>query len=312
MSNRSGLLIALSAAGAAFLASAQQAPKQFTARELFYSAAVSPRPNVPRPQATNNTPPPRPLPKQTATAPSTPPVPRPKTADSKPTNTTQPAPGRSDIIRTSEERPTTAPAPSSGQPLGLKYNVLKKVDDKMVEVPATTVFHAGDRIQLSVETNLPGYLYIISQGSSGTWKPMFPSPEVADGNNRVEGWRPYTLPPATRMVFDEQKGNERIFIVFSREPEDDLEKLIYSLQGGQAKPAATPEPAPSRHIVEYAKLNIDDRTVGRLRSVYSRDLIIEKVDPNTPGERKETAVYVVNPTGSANSRVVADLNLVHE
>jgi hypothetical protein len=142
---------------------------------------------------------------------------------------------------------------------------------------------------------------------------MFPSPEVADGNNRVEGWRPYTMPPATRMVFDEQKGNERIFIVFSREPEDDLEKMIYSLQGGKTQPAAAPEAPPRpKQIMEYASLKIDDRTVGRLRNVYSRDLIIEKVDPKTPGERKETAVYVVNPTGSASSRVVADLNLVHE
>jgi uncharacterized protein DUF4384 len=165
-----------------------------------------------------------------------------------------------------------------------------------------------------VEANLSGYLYIISQGSSGTWKPMFPSPEVADGNNRVEGWRPYLMPPATRMVFDEQKGTERIFIVFSREPEDDLEKMIYSLQGGKPQPAAAPDPPPqqSKQMVQYASLNIDDRMVGRLRNVYSRDLIIEKVDPKTPGERKETAVYVVNPTGSTSSRVVADLALRHE
>jgi len=48
------------------------------------------------------------------------------------------------------------------------------------------------------------------------------------------------------------------------------------------------------------------------RDAWSRDLIIEKVDPNTNGDKKETAVYVVNPTGSADSRVVADLHLVHQ
>jgi hypothetical protein len=311
MFNGSRLLISLSAAGAAFLALAQQAPKQFTARELFYAAAVPPKPNVPRPQAANTTAPPRTPSKQTATV-SPPPAPRPQAADPKPSKSAPATPVRSDIVLASEQRPSTAPAPSNGPALGLKYSILKKVDDKMVEVPASTVFHAGDRIQLSVETNIPGYLYIISQGSSGTWKPMFPSPEVADGNNRVEGWKPYTMPPATRMVFDEQKGNERIFIVCSREPEDDLEKMIYSLQGSKPQPAAAPEPPPTKQIVEFARLNIDDGTVGRLRNVYSRDLIIEKVDPKTPGERKETAVYVVNPSGSASSRVVADLNLVHE
>jgi hypothetical protein len=58
--------------------------------------------------------------------------------------------------------------------------------------------------------------------------------------------------------------------------------------------------------------NISNTDVDRMRTVYARDLIIEQVDPNTPGDKKETAVYVVNPTGSADSRVVADLHLVHQ
>ena len=204
--------------------------------------------------------------------------------------------------------------------MGLKYTILKKLGDDMVEVPPDTVFHAGDRIQLSVQTNGPGYLYIISQGSSGTWKPMFPSPEVADGNNHVDGWNASTLPPRSRLVFDEQTGTEKIFIVFSRAPEDGLENMIYLLQGGgsKLKPAAdkSPEKAPPKHI-QIAQVNIDDATVGQLRDAYTRDLIIEKVDEKTPGDKtsadkKENAVYVVNPSGSSDSRVVADLRLVHQ
>ena len=64
-----------------------------------------------------------------------------------------------------------------------------------------------------------------------------------------------------------------------------------------------------------ASVRIDDDVVGRLRS-GARDLIVEHVDSNTPpdpgaGDRKETAVYVVNPAGSPDSRLVADLHLVH-
>ncbi len=186
----------------------------------------------------------------------------------------------------------------------------------MKEVAATSDFHAGDKIQLKVEANIPGYLYIIAQGSSGTWKPMFPSPEVEDGNNRVDGWRAYTMPPRSVMTFDEQKGTEKMFIILSREPEPDLEAMIYSLQGGAATQKVTTPDVPvapaQRHLVQYASANIQDSVVGKLRQTYSRDLIIEKVDPNTPGDRKETAVYVVNPTGSTSSRVVADLSLVHQ
>ena len=133
----------------------------------------------------------------------------------------------------------TAPAPVSGTPLGLKYTILKKSGDDMVEVAPDTVFHAGDRVQLSVQTNGPGYLYIILRGTSGTWTPMFPSPEVADGNNHVDGWSAKRLPPGSRMVFDTQTGTEHLFIVFSRTPEDGLENMVYSLQDGtKAKPAS--------------------------------------------------------------------------
>ena len=111
----------------------------------------------------------------------------------------------------------TSPAPSV--PLGLKYTILKG----STQVPVDTVFHAGDRIQLSVETNS----------------------EVEDGNNRVEGFHSYVLPPKSRLIFDEQTGTEKLFVVFSREPEPNLEKLIYSLK--DVAPASTPKPsAPNR------------------------------------------------------------------
>jgi hypothetical protein len=203
------------------------------------------------------------------------------------------------------------PPPATGPALGLRYNILRLTGGAMTEVPPDTVFHAGDRIGFSVQTNSPGHLYIVSQGTSGKWKPMFPSPELDDGSNRVEAWKTYDMPPGARMLFDQQTGTEKIFIVFSREPEPDLEKLMYRLRS--TRPPSTPEPASKpKELVSFASLDINDTTVGRLRSVYSRDLIIEKVTLQTPGERKETAVYVVNPTGSSKSCLVADLSLVHQ
>ena len=205
------------------------------------------------------------------------------------------------------ERPRTAAAPASGQPLGLKYTLLKSGPGGQQEVPTTTVFHAGDRIRFSVQANSPGYLYIISQGSSGAWKPMFPSREIAGGSNRVEALQSYAMPPRSNLVFDEQSGTEKIFIVLSREPEPDLEKLIYSLQN---RPAGSAQ-APKEPVLITASA-IDDSTVGRLRTTYSRDLIVEPVTDEPAGDHRETAVYVVNPSGSADSRVVADISLVHQ
>ena len=44
---------------------------------------------------------------------------------------------------------------------------------------------------------------------------MFPSAEIEDGNNHIEGWRPYTMPPKSRLAFDSTVGTENLFIVFS-------------------------------------------------------------------------------------------------
>jgi hypothetical protein len=312
MARISTLLAWLSAAGImAFAVAAQDAPKtQFSARELFYyapPAAKTPAPaHAPSPAPAPKAAAPRPQPVHVDSTP--PPAPGPSSGASQPAASGQ-LPGGGRILTAA----ATAPAPTAGPPLGLKYTILKLVNGDMVEVAPDTVFHAGDRIRFNVETNGPGYLYIVSQGSSGTWKPLFPSSDVDEGSNRVEGFHSYTMPPKSRMYFDEQPGAEKVFLMLSREPEPDLEKIIYSLQGGTTKQVSQPEaPKPSGSAqVLTASAAIDNSMVGHLRDAYARDLIVETISETTPGDRKEKAVYVVNPTGSANSRVVADLVLVH-
>ncbi len=84
---------------------------------------------------------------------------------------------------------------------------------------------------MRVEVNDSGYLYIIHRGSSGNWKPLFPSPEIGGRRQpRREGAGPTRFPSGYVFTFDEQPGEEKLFIVFSRQPESDLEGLIYSLE----------------------------------------------------------------------------------
>jgi hypothetical protein len=277
-------------------AAAQTASRpELTARELFYSASPAP---VPKPQA-KSTPQ-----KQVAKRPPASPPPQQATGGevSHPT-----AP----IITASDPIPprATAPAPASGTALGLKYTILKLAGDAMVPVAPSSTFHDGDKIQFSIETNGPGYLYIVSQGSSGTWKPMFPSPETDGGTNFVQGFHAYTFPPQHRFVFDQQAGEEKLFIIFSRDAKPDFEQLVYSLQGGKVEPATSARPV--EPPAPTLRASIDDMTVGRLHQTYARDLIIEKVGDEPHAETQEKAVYVVNPSGSADSAVVADLHLVH-
>src|SRR5262249_35821925 len=151
-----------------------------------------------------------------------------------------------------------------------------------------SVFQAGDQIQVSVQTNYPGYLYIVNQGSSGAWQALFPAKDIQEGDNYVERLHTYTLPSARHMMtITEPKGVENLTIVFTRQPEADFDNLIYSLKNVKSTPSTAPQatpppdkPAPdkSKKDLLYASAAIDDVTMGRVRNkIFARDLIIEAV-----------------------------------
>jgi len=205
----------------------------------------------------------------------------------------------------------------------MRYSVLKRDSaGQYKEVDVDTTFHSGDRIRLEVQANTTGYLYVVAQGSSGNWQLLFPAREVAGGNNEVHRGETRLVPGgnAGQFVFDEQAGTEKLFFVLSREPEPNLDKLIYSVGGGQGAPAKA---EPQRVLM--AKVSVGDDVISRIRSeMASRDLIFEKVDNEqviptatqgaAPGNavRMETAAYVVNPSTAPDARLVVDLKLKHQ
>jgi hypothetical protein len=272
------------------LSALSQQRGNLTARELFYSAVETPSPaphKAAKPAAKS----------KTARQKS---VPADETASTRtempPSRGSQPVP----VVHAAYRPQGSLPA------LGLRYTILKKAGDQPVEVGADTVFHAGDRIRLAVEANDDGYLYVVNRGSSGTWKLLFPSPEIKDGDNRIQKRARFEIPSGYTFTFDEQSGEEKLFIVLCRQPAADLEGLIYSLGNPASdKPLEKPK-------LLMASAALSDDMIGKLRNAYARDLIVEKVDDEQAGPKNEKAVYAVNPSGSADSRVVADVTLKHQ
>lgn len=261
-----------------FLVAQEDAGKKLTARELFYAAVDAPAPAAHKPAK---------------------PAAKPKPA---------PAPERASARQASTPVVAVAYRPQGPHPaLGLRYTILKKTGDGQVETDADAVFHAGDHIRLAVESNDDGYLYVVNRGSSGTWKVLFPSAEIKGGDNHIQRRTRFEIPSGYTFTFDEQPGEEKLFIVFSREPEPDLEGLIYSLGQKSSAPAETQKPK-----MLLASASFSDDVIGKLRNAYARDLIIERVDDDQAGPKKEKAVYAVNPSGTADSRVVADITLRHQ
>ena len=258
-----------------------QGTASLRARELFYT---------PPPDASAVKPPVTP-----------PPAPTPKVVAKK-TPAKSPAPA---------QPPSSAPTqavvdkPVTG-PLGMRYSVLKRnAAGEYLEVDADTVFHSGDRIRLEAQANSTGYLYVVAQGSSGNWTLLFPSKEVAGGSNHVVKGDSRQIPSGDRgqFLFDEQSGAEKLFIVLSRQPEPDLDKLIYSIGGTKGGTSAS-----DRALVAQALVN--DSLVSQLRQ-GSRDLVFEKVDSADTNGKLENAVYVANPSTAPDARLVTDLTLKH-
>jgi hypothetical protein len=208
------------------------------------------------------------------------------------------------LVRTAENR------------LGLRYSVLlRDPDGQYVEVAPGTIFHSGDHIRLSLMANEPGYLYVITQGSSGSWSPLFPKPGSPADANKITQGAVQQIPGRQSFLFDTHTGVDKLFVILSRTPIADLDQKIQSLKG--STPAKTEAPAPdaSGQVLE-AENHIPDVFVQQLAS---RDLTLvdeEKVDEApTASHDGEKAVYVVSKMTSAQgngSEVVASIKLEHQ
>lgn len=289
----------------AVVAMAQSTP---TARQLFYSPA------------------------KPAAAKAKPPVASAAAAAPKPTKTKKAVPERA-AVNAVAEPPAAAAATSvayrpgtggddpviaiSTQPLALRYSLVQiaESEDDDAEVSTSKVFHAGDRVRIRVQSNQDGYLYVVQRGSSGNWEPLFPSLAINDGKNRIEARASLDLPSKTQaFTFNAQAGDERLFVILSRTPVNDVERLVYRLRGEDGKK----QPDPSAPSLMAQNVMVGNDLVEQLRRTNSRDLVIETVGTRTgSGSRKksnlsaepENAVYVATASGST---VVADIQLIHQ
>ncbi|HUO31254.1 MAG TPA: DUF4384 domain-containing protein [Bryobacteraceae bacterium] len=228
---------------------------------------------------------------------------RPKPAETAATESTHPTSAADASVQ-------IVPASYSGVPLGLRYTLRKRDGAQTADVSSDTEFHTGDHIQVGVEVNDSGYLYIVDHGTSDTWRVLFPSAEIENGDNRVQRGHVYTVPPGYVFTFSGAPGTERLFVVFSRQPVQEIDSLIYSLKGRQSTPTSTSgSERPDGATLMASARPIGDSEIAKMRSIYSRDLIIEKGDTEAGSQSPDKSVYVVNPKGGPDSRVVADISL---
>jgi hypothetical protein len=184
------------------------------------------------------------------------------------------------------------------------------------EVDPDSVFHNGDRIQLSVEVNCPGFLYIVHKGTSGNWEVLFPSADIAGGENAVKPGVRYYLPsPDDVMTMSGQPGEERLMPVFSQVRVKDLEDLIYSIQAEPVRKKQGQPAAPSRTMLAQNNIRIDDGVLGQLQ-LTARDLVVEKAKAkpaaaSVAAPPHDLAFYAAANSDDRAARVIVTLKLDH-
>jgi hypothetical protein len=317
MRKASGLILASALAATAV---AQDQAPQLKARELFYNPIVpakkqeSPaKQDVPVQPVVNTT-------KETPKA-VVKPVKR-HSVPKQPISTDQHVSGSTPAQH--EQQPpvsykTAALSEPASLPLAFRYTIQRKNSGgKFEDASVDSVFRSGDRVRVTIESNDNAYLYIVQQGSRKTWNVLFPAPDINDGVNAVKANSKITIPSEHAFSFDEQPGTENVYIVLSRKPESDFEKLIFALHDkskqpgdGQAVPANTPR-RESPANTQWASSRSNNPLLVQLESMKSRDLVFEKVDDENDQGRKDKAFYAGTPDTSANARVVARIELKHE
>jgi len=312
---------------AATLAAVAQNQPELTARELFY-VPVSNSARKPVSQAKPPVPPAVKKTEPVTVAANTRKPARPATPSEAPPPA-RPEPGWGEV------KLVTA-SYNGNKPLGLRYSLFEyeKIGSRWnaEEVSPDKTFRTGDRVQIQVESNEDGYLYIIQRGTSGDWTVLFPAKEINGGKNRVTAMEPVRIPNGRAFfTFSGSPGTEKVFIVLARKPVADVEEMILDLNKGKA-PAAAPEApkaeprkaepkktaTPSREskgptLLAQAISPIDDPLTGRQRSqMLARDLVFEKVDTEGADAQKDKSVYVVEKSGRADANFIVELPLKHQ
>lgn len=120
--------------------------------------------------------------------------------------------------------PTRMPLPNPGQNLALGYTLYKQDAGQWMRVDPTQTFRSGDKVRFTLETSVPGYLYVVQrEAEDGAAILLFPHPKLANGNNYMEAHRLLPMPSSQNaseqwLDIEGNAGIETLYFIFSRKP----------------------------------------------------------------------------------------------
>lgn len=191
--------------------------------------------------------------------------------------------------------------------LGFRYDILL-VENGSGTVDSTKPLKTGQCFVLDVEANYPGYLYVLSKGSSGSWTPLFPSSDAPEESNLLQARTPVRIPQEHCFVVNEPSGDEHLFLVLSRNAEE-MRTLDGAVRGKLPVPPNSAAPADA---VLTAQMQVDEQVVKLGHELRGRDLGVKRISKPMNASEPANSVYVVDVSDKPNDRLVTDVLLHHQ
>lgn len=109
--------------------------------------------------------------------------------------------------------------------IGLGYTIFRyKSDNELVAIEPGKTFTAGDQLLVELETNADGYLYIFNAEDDSNPNMLYPNITLNRGRNDISAHTRDRFPAddQAEFVIDEKPATERLYIIFSRNPLQDV------------------------------------------------------------------------------------------
>ena len=158
---------------------------------------------------------------------------------------------------------------AASQPaIGLGYTLfMRDSNGDAVRVDPSEEFHTGERVRITLEANVDGYLYIFHSEGDGPPQMIFPDWRLQDGDNAIEAHVPYEVPASFEkderlrwFTFDANPSTEHLHIVVTREPLADVpvgEALKTFCATNKTKCPWKPAPETWAKLQEAAKADVE-------------------------------------------------------
>ncbi|MDQ3179971.1 MAG: DUF4384 domain-containing protein [Acidobacteriota bacterium] len=116
------------------------------------------------------------------------------------------------VNRTADQSLTVIP-PS---PDTLTVALLRSRKNNIETVSDSEIFKKNDGVRLKISTVENGFVTVLYQGSNNEYLKLFPNKSYNNGKNSIVPNRILEIPDRGWLFFDEKKGVETIFVVYSK------------------------------------------------------------------------------------------------